>query len=125
MSLECDKIATCQLNVIRLPLDTSHFGIVPHCFLIAILNYTVAAEAIAMESSTKLELIDQAIQKLLAEKRNKEASGDLLFHDDNDQILLSRLLSDVYISLGESNLGLGVCVCVCDDLMKLCSCVWF
>jgi hypothetical protein len=51
------------------------------------------------ESAKKLELIDQAIQKLLAEKRNQETScDDSLLPDDSDQ-LLSKLLSEVKTSL--------------------------
>uniref|UniRef100_B9GML9 Uncharacterized protein n=1 Tax=Populus trichocarpa TaxID=3694 RepID=B9GML9_POPTR len=47
------------------------------------------------ESAKKLELIDQAIKKLLAEKRNKETScDDGLLPDDSDQ-LLSKLLSEL------------------------------
>uniref|UniRef100_A0A6M2F9T2 Uncharacterized protein n=1 Tax=Populus davidiana TaxID=266767 RepID=A0A6M2F9T2_9ROSI len=49
-----------------------------------------------MEPAKNLELIDQAIKKLLAEKRNKESSGDDGFlQDDNDQLLLSKLLSEL------------------------------
>ncbi|KAJ4835923.1 hypothetical protein Tsubulata_026524 [Turnera subulata] len=54
-----------------------------------------------MEPTKKLELIDQAIHKLLAEERNKKASGgdpsleDDDDDDDTDQRLLSRLLSEL------------------------------
>ncbi|KDP26823.1 hypothetical protein JCGZ_17981 [Jatropha curcas] len=41
----------------------------------------------SMDSTHKLELVDKAIQKLLAEKKNKQ--------DDTDQLLLSRLLSEL------------------------------
>ncbi|KAF9686175.1 hypothetical protein SADUNF_Sadunf03G0131200 [Salix dunnii] len=57
-----------------------------------------------MEPAKNLELIDQAIKKLLAEKRNKETSGDDGFlQDDSDQLLLSKLLSEL-----ESLKGNGV-----------------
>ncbi|CAK7336149.1 unnamed protein product [Dovyalis caffra] len=48
------------------------------------------------ESAKNLELIDQAIKKLLAEKRNKGTSGGGgLLQDDHDQLLLSKLLSEL------------------------------
>ncbi|KAJ6695010.1 hypothetical protein OIU74_014202 [Salix koriyanagi] len=57
-----------------------------------------------MEPAKNLDLIDQAIKKLLAEKRNKETSGDDGFlQDDSDQLLLSKLLSEL-----ESLKGNGV-----------------
>lgn len=46
--------------------------------------------------SNKLELINIAIQRLIEEKKTRSASGDSLADDDvNDQLLLSRLLSQV------------------------------
>ncbi|KAJ6326297.1 hypothetical protein OIU78_013409 [Salix suchowensis] len=57
-----------------------------------------------MEPAKNLDIIDQAIKKLLAEKRNKETSGDDGFlQDDSDQLLLSKLLSEL-----ESLKGNGV-----------------
>lgn len=47
-----------------------------------------------MESSQDIELINQAIQKLIQEKRIKDTSVDKLSEDDDEQ-LLSRLLSQV------------------------------
>ena len=47
-----------------------------------------------MESSQDIELINLAIQKLREEKRNKDTSEDKLYEDD-DEKLLTRLLSQV------------------------------
>ncbi|KAJ6388208.1 hypothetical protein OIU77_026725 [Salix suchowensis] len=67
-----------------------------------------------MEPAKNLDLIDQAIKKLLAEKRNKETSGDDGFlQDDSDQLLLSKLLSELEslkgngVKLGRSELSPG------------------
>ncbi|EEF47453.1 uncharacterized protein LOC8286781 [Ricinus communis] len=55
-----------------------------------------------MESSQKLKLIDEAIKKLLAEKRNsKEVSGHSS-QEDNDHHLLNRLLSELEVLKGGS-----------------------
>lgn len=66
-------------------------------FDLSILLSSISLPNLTMEPAKNLELIDQAIKKLLAEKRNKESSGDDGFlQDDNDQLLLSKLLSEVY-----------------------------
>lgn len=48
-----------------------------------------------MESSQDVENLSRAIEKLLIEKRKREASGDAFIEDDDDQLLLSRLISQV------------------------------
>lgn len=48
-----------------------------------------------MDSTPELSLINQAIQKLLEENRNKDASGFLFPEKDDDRLLLSRLLSQL------------------------------
>ncbi|KAF2292928.1 hypothetical protein GH714_029910 [Hevea brasiliensis] len=57
---------------------------------------TERSQKLAMESTQKLELIDQAIQQLLADKINKESFADTLQEDsDTHKLLLSRLLSEL------------------------------
>ncbi|KAJ8759087.1 hypothetical protein K2173_003325 [Erythroxylum novogranatense] len=56
-----------------------------------------------MESRQKLELLDQAIKKMLAEKENDEAGIALLSHDDNDQLLLSKLLAELESLKGDAS----------------------
>ncbi|XP_010478054.1 PREDICTED: uncharacterized protein LOC104757052 [Camelina sativa] len=48
-----------------------------------------------MESSDDVENLSKAIEKLLDEKRKREASGDSFIEDDDDQLLLSRLISQL------------------------------
>lgn len=48
-----------------------------------------------MESSEDVEVLSKAIEKLLDEKRKREAAGDAFIEDDDDQLLLSRLISQV------------------------------
>ncbi|CAH8253656.1 unnamed protein product [Arabidopsis lyrata] len=48
-----------------------------------------------MESSEDVENLSRAIEKLLIEKRKREASGDAFIEDDDDQLLLSRLISQL------------------------------
>ncbi|CAL9216415.1 unnamed protein product [Arabidopsis halleri] len=48
-----------------------------------------------MESSEDVENLSRAIEKLLTEKRKREASGDAFIEDDDDQLLLSRLISQL------------------------------
>lgn len=43
-----------------------------------------------------LDLINIAIQKLLEERKNRQVLGDNFIEDDDDQLLLSRLLSQVF-----------------------------
>lgn len=51
-----------------------------------------------MDTKNKnLELVNVAIQKLLGERKNREELGDSFIEDgDDDELLLSRLLSQVY-----------------------------
>ncbi|XWS22783.1 hypothetical protein CRYUN_Cryun29cG0065900 [Craigia yunnanensis] len=56
-----------------------------------------------MESSEDIKLINLAIQKLIEEKRIKDTSGDKLSEDDDEQ-LLSRLLSQLESLKGDSTL---------------------
>ncbi|CAA7034442.1 unnamed protein product [Microthlaspi erraticum] len=48
-----------------------------------------------MESSEDVEVLSKAIEKLLDEKRKREAAGDAFIEDDDDQLLLSRLISQL------------------------------
>ncbi|VVA92410.1 unnamed protein product [Arabis nemorensis] len=48
-----------------------------------------------MESSEDVEVLSKAIEKLLHEKRKREASGDPFIEDHDDQLLLSTLISQV------------------------------
>ncbi|CAH2034046.1 unnamed protein product [Thlaspi arvense] len=48
-----------------------------------------------MESSEDVEVLSRAIEKLLDEKRKREAAGDTFIEDDDDQLLLSRLISQL------------------------------
>ncbi|CAD5313812.1 unnamed protein product [Arabidopsis thaliana] len=48
-----------------------------------------------MESSEDVENLSRAIEKLLHEKRKREASGDAFIEDADDQLLLSRLISQL------------------------------
>uniref|UniRef100_A0A1J3JFR5 Uncharacterized protein n=1 Tax=Noccaea caerulescens TaxID=107243 RepID=A0A1J3JFR5_NOCCA len=48
-----------------------------------------------MESSEDVEVLNKAIEKLLDEKRKREAAGDAFIEDDDDQLLLSRLISQL------------------------------
>uniref|UniRef100_A0A1J3H3R8 Uncharacterized protein n=1 Tax=Noccaea caerulescens TaxID=107243 RepID=A0A1J3H3R8_NOCCA len=48
-----------------------------------------------MESSEDVEVLSKAIEKLLDEKRKREATGDAFIEDDDDQLLLSRLISQL------------------------------
>ncbi|XVF02781.1 hypothetical protein REPUB_Repub04eG0203700 [Reevesia pubescens] len=59
---------------------------------------------IKMESSEDYKLINLAIQKLIEEKRIKDASGDKLSEDDDYEQLLSRLLSQLESLKGDSTL---------------------
>lgn len=43
-----------------------------------------------------LDLINITIQKLLEERKNRQVLGDNFIEDDDDQLLLSRLLSQVF-----------------------------
>ncbi|KAG2269650.1 hypothetical protein Bca4012_062671 [Brassica carinata] len=46
-----------------------------------------------MESSEDVEVLSRAIEKLLDEKRKREASGDSFIEDEDDHLLLARLMS--------------------------------
>ncbi|XP_010531112.1 PREDICTED: uncharacterized protein LOC104807506 [Tarenaya hassleriana] len=48
-----------------------------------------------MESSEDVEVLSKAIEKLLDERRKRDAAGDSFVEDDDDQLLLSRLLSQL------------------------------
>lgn len=48
-----------------------------------------------MESSEDVEVLSRAIEKLLDEKRKREAAGDSFIEDEDDQLLLTRLISQV------------------------------
>ncbi|ESQ34133.1 hypothetical protein EUTSA_v10008828mg [Eutrema salsugineum] len=48
-----------------------------------------------MESSEDVEVLSRAIEKLLDDKRKREAAGDAFIEDDDDQLLLSRLISQL------------------------------
>ncbi|OAP12705.1 hypothetical protein AXX17_AT1G27720 [Arabidopsis thaliana] len=48
-----------------------------------------------MESSEDVENLSRAIEKLLHEKRKREASGDAFIEDADDQLFLSSLISQV------------------------------
>ncbi|CAH8381709.1 unnamed protein product [Eruca vesicaria subsp. sativa] len=48
-----------------------------------------------MESSEDVEVLSRAIEKLLGEKRKREAAGDSFIEDDDDQLLLTRLISQL------------------------------
>lgn len=62
-----------------------------------------------MESIQDIKTINQAIQKLIEEKRIKDASSDVKLsqHDDDDEQLLSRLLSQVPNKLPFTQIFLG------------------
>ncbi|XVE92103.1 hypothetical protein REPUB_Repub01dG0068400 [Reevesia pubescens] len=57
-----------------------------------------------MESSEDFELINLAIQKLIEEKRIKDTSVNKLSEDDDDEQLLSRLLSQLESLKGDTPL---------------------
>ncbi|KAJ0235427.1 Uncharacterized protein HA466_0266080 [Hirschfeldia incana] len=48
-----------------------------------------------MESSEDVEVMTRTIEKLLDEKRNREAAGESFIEDDDDQLLLSRIISQL------------------------------
>ncbi|KAL1187611.1 hypothetical protein V5N11_031602 [Cardamine amara subsp. amara] len=48
-----------------------------------------------MESNEDVEVLSKAIEKLLDEKRKREAAGDAFIEDHDDQLLLSRLISQL------------------------------
>ncbi|CAH8299348.1 unnamed protein product [Eruca vesicaria subsp. sativa] len=48
-----------------------------------------------MESSKDVEVLTRAIEKLIDEKKNREAAGESFLEDDDDQILLSRIISQL------------------------------
>ncbi|CAN6881805.1 uncharacterized protein BNAC05G21220D [Brassica napus] len=48
-----------------------------------------------MESSEDVEVLSRAIEKLLDEKRKREAAGDSFIEDDDDQLLLTKLISQL------------------------------
>ncbi|KAJ0257881.1 Uncharacterized protein HA466_0086740 [Hirschfeldia incana] len=48
-----------------------------------------------MESSKDVEVLSKAIEKLLDEKRKREAAGDSFIEDEDDQLLLTRLISQL------------------------------
>ncbi|KAG2241454.1 hypothetical protein Bca4012_056183 [Brassica carinata] len=48
-----------------------------------------------MESSEDVEVLSRAIEKLLDDKRNREAAGESFIEDDDDQLLLSRIISQL------------------------------
>ncbi|RID46357.1 hypothetical protein BRARA_I03026 [Brassica rapa] len=48
-----------------------------------------------MESSEDVEVLSRAIEKLLDEKRKREAAGDSFIEDEDDQLLLTRLISQL------------------------------
>ncbi|KAF8075627.1 hypothetical protein N665_1075s0006 [Sinapis alba] len=48
-----------------------------------------------MESSDDVEVLSRAIEKLLDEKRKREAAGDSFIEDEDDQLLLTRLISQL------------------------------
>lgn len=48
-----------------------------------------------MESSEDVEVLSRAIEKLLDEKRKREAAGDSFIEDEDDQLLLTKLISQV------------------------------
>ena len=51
-----------------------------------------------MESSEDVEVLSRAIEKLLDEKKNREIAGESFIEDDDDQLLLSRIISQVPFS---------------------------
>ncbi|CAN6908166.1 unnamed protein product [Brassica oleracea] len=48
-----------------------------------------------MESSEDVEVLSRAIEKLLDEKKNREIAGESFIEDDDDQLLLSRIISQL------------------------------
>ncbi|KAJ4865974.1 Uncharacterized protein Rs2_02235 [Raphanus sativus] len=48
-----------------------------------------------MESSEDVEVMSRAIEKLLDEKRKREAAGDSFIEDEDDQLLLTKLISQL------------------------------
>ena len=48
-----------------------------------------------MESSEDVEVLSRAIEKLLDEKKNREIAGESFIEDDDDQLFLSRIISQV------------------------------
>lgn len=60
-----------------------------------------------MESSEDVEVLSRAIEKLLDDKRNREAAGESFIEDDDDQLLLSRIISQVPPFLHPFSFGLN------------------
>ncbi|CAN7049968.1 hypothetical protein BRARA_G00859 [Brassica rapa] len=48
-----------------------------------------------MESSEDVEVLSRAIEKLLDEKKNREIAGESFIEDDDDQLFLSRIISQL------------------------------